>query len=371
MSEESYESFIPEKEKDIMKIESKPQTISYSNLYNIKDCEKVQKIFVAVPIDTDEGFNKGVLYVLKKFVPEFKDSTLDDISMIHFSEGITNKIVCVTNKKNNFKVNVRTYGAYTEYIIDRDMELLVMINCPKKKIYGAFLNGLIYSYIEGRTISIGDLIDIKTFNQTALAIAGHHKLNPPIKKVPILFINLRKWVSNVPLEYLDENKKAYDINIVKQELIFMEENLKNRSDLVFCHNDLLLKNFIKNEKSVELIDFEYSGYNYRAFDIANHFNEWCGFDLNWENFPSVDTQRRFLKVYLEAFYDNKKSENDLEKEIDKLIEDIKWFDLASNYYWGTWALIQAALSTIDFNYCEYGRLRFKRYFELKKKLLEK
>ena len=33
MSKESYELFIPESEKDIMKIESKPQTISYSNLY--------------------------------------------------------------------------------------------------------------------------------------------------------------------------------------------------------------------------------------------------------------------------------------------------------------------------------------------------
>jgi len=150
----------------------------------------------------------------------------------------------------------------------------------------------------------------------------------------------------------------------------MEENLKNRSDVVFCHNDLLLKNFIKNDKSVELIDYEYSGYSYRAFDLANHFNEWCGFELVWENFPSEDTQRRFLKEYLKEFYDNKKNESDLEKEIDKMIEDIKWFDLASNFYWGTWALIQAALSSIDFNYCDYGRLRFKRYFELKNKLTE-
>ena len=152
----------------------------------------------------------------------------------------------------------------------------------------------------------------------------------------------------------------------------MENNLKNRSDIVLCHNDLLLKNFIKNEKGIELIDFEYSGYNYRAFDIANHFNEWCGFDLNWDNFPSEDTQKRFLKAYLEAYYDsNKKDEKDLEKEINNMVEDIKWFDLASNFYWGTWALIQAALSSIDFNYCDYGRLRFKRYFEIKKKLLGK
>ena len=162
MSKESYESFIPENEKDIMKIKSRPQMISYSNLYDKKECEKVQKIFVAVPTDTDENFTKGVIYVLNKMVPEFKDATISDVSFVHFSEGITNKIVCATNKKNNFKVNVRTYGSYTEFIIDRDMELLVMNSSPKIKLYGTFLNGLIYSYIEGRTIGIGDLIHIKS-----------------------------------------------------------------------------------------------------------------------------------------------------------------------------------------------------------------
>ena len=370
MSKE-YESFIPEDEKDIMKIESRPQLISYSNLYNKKDSDKITKLFIVVPVDTEENFEKGVKYVIKKMVPEFKDANDKDISLVHFTEGITNKIICATNNKNNFKVIVRTCGDFTEYVIDREMELLVMNSSPTIKVYGKFLNGIIYSFIEGRTINIEDLSDSKTFNDTALSIARHHKLNPPIKKVPLLFITLRKWISNVPLEYLDPKKEAFDIKILKEELIFMEENLKNRSDIVLCHNDLLLKNFIKNEKGVDLIDYEYSGYNYRAFDIANHFNEWCGFDMNWDNFPNEETQRRFLKVYYEAFYDNKINEIDVGKEIDRAIEDIKWFDLASNYFWGTWGLIQAALSTIDFNYCDYGRKRFKRYFELKKKLLLK
>ena len=369
MSTNSYESFIPEEEKDILKIESRPQIISYQNLYNIRDCEKVPKLFLVVPNNTKESFNKGAIYVIKKLVPEFKDAVENDISIFHFSEGISNTIICATNKKNNFKVNLRTFGAFAEYLLDRNTELLVLNSSPKIKLYGAFLNGLVYSYIEGRTMNLGDLIDIKTFNQTARTIAKHHKMTPPIKKVPILFITLRKWISNVPLEYFDENKKPYDINLLKEELVFMEENLKNRSDVVLCHNDLLLKNFIKNEKGIELIDFEYTGYNYRAFDFANHFNEWCGFECIWDNFPSEDTQRRFLKEYFNEFYDNK--EKDFKKEIDKMIEDIKWFDLASNYFWGVWALIQGTISTIDFNYCDYGRLRFKRYFEIKRKLLEK
>lgn len=50
-------------------------------------------------------------------------------------------------------------------------------------------------------------------------------------------------------------------------------------EIVLCHNDLLCGNILLcpsevpgSEKAV-LIDYEYSMYNYRAFDIANHF---CG-----------------------------------------------------------------------------------------------
>ena len=370
MSAESYEKYIEKEEKDIMKIKSRPKKITYSDLYDIKETEKIPKIFLVILTDTNENFVKGLTYILKKLVPEFKNATQSDISFVHFTEGITNKIVCATNMHNNFRVNIRTFGSYTEYIIDREMELLIMNSAPKIKVYGTFLNGLVYTYIPGRTLSIGDLIDINTFNQTAISIANHHKLEPPsIKKVPILFITLRKWISNVPLEYLDPKKKAFDLKVIKEELIFMEENLKNRSDIVLCHNDLLLKNFIKGEKDVEVIDYEYSGYNYRAFDIVNHFNEWCGFEVNWDIFPNEDTQRRFLKIYYENYYGDKKGEIDMDEKINQTLEDIKWFDLASNYYWGVWALIQAALSMIDFNYNEYANLRFKRYFVIKNRLL--
>jgi ethanolamine kinase len=50
------------------------------------------------------------------------------------------------------------------------------------------------------------------------------------------------------------------------------------SPVVFCHNDLLLANAIYNARknTVTFIDYEYSGYNYQAFDIGNHFAEFAG-----------------------------------------------------------------------------------------------
>lgn len=48
--------------------------------------------------------------------------------------------------------------------------------------------------------------------------------------------------------------------------------------VVFCHNDLVMRNIIWDEdsSSVSFIDFEYSAPNYQPFDIANHFSEYCG-----------------------------------------------------------------------------------------------
>lgn len=56
------------------------------------------------------------------------------------------------------------------------------------------------------------------------------------------------------------------------------ELISLNNDIVFAHNDLLLGNILYNQKenTVTFIDFEYTAYNYQAFDIANHFAEFAG-----------------------------------------------------------------------------------------------
>ena len=144
MSSFSFEKYIPDDEKDIMKIKSRPKKITYPDLYDIKENEKIPKVFVVIRTDTNENFVKGLTYILKKLVPQFKNATTNDISFVHFSEGITNKIVCATNMQNNFRVNVRTFGSYTEYLIDRDMELLIYSFPDKIKLNKKLFYNLIY-----------------------------------------------------------------------------------------------------------------------------------------------------------------------------------------------------------------------------------
>ena len=43
-----------------------------------------------------------------------------------------------------------------------------------------------------------------------------------------------------------------------------------------------------------------------------------------------------------------------EKELNKVCTEVTKFKLAAHFYWGLWALIQASLSDIDFDYMGYA-----------------
>lgn len=70
-----------------------------------------------------------------------------------------------------------------------------------------------------------------------------------------------------PFQVLEEEYKLLKDNLIKLD-----------SPIVYSHNDLLLTNILydKNVNTVTFIDFEYTGFNYQAFDIANHFAEFAG-----------------------------------------------------------------------------------------------
>lgn len=169
------------------------------------------------------------------------------------------------------------------------------------------------------------------------------------------------------------------------------ENLRcllesTQSPVVFCHNDLqegniLLLSVKENieKQKLMLIDFEYSSYNYRGFDIGNFFCEWiydynCDtppfFKTNTKNYPNKAQQMQFFKSYLSE-YDpevlNFSEEVQIKIKEDMLVE-VNRFALASHFFWGLWSIIQARLSTIEFGYLDYATARFDAYFELKKEL---
>lgn len=157
------------------------------------------------------------------------------------------------------------------------------------------------------------------------------------------------------------------------------------SPLVFCHNDLLLKNIVYNEEksSVCFIDFEYADINYQAFDIANHFCEFAGVtDFQPDLYPSEEFQLEWLRNYLTAWDHitcSSKSAGDsntngcdkdlFEERVKKLQQQVSKFSLASHLLWGIWALLQTRHSSIDFDYRGFAMARLGEYYKNKDLIL--
>src|SRR5688572_12530150 len=123
-----------------------------------------------------------------------------------------------------------------------------------------------------------------------------------------------------------------------------------------------------------LIDYEYACYNYRGFDLGNHFCEYLTFDIDLSKYPSKDKQMLFLRAYAKAFaieerkqqrVRGKRTEGEREdgradgegelessnnngtgedgedvvvseEELEALYREVNQYALASHLFWGIW-----------------------------------
>lgn len=90
--------------------------------------------------------------------------------------------------------------------------------------------------------------------------------------------------------------------------------------------------------------------------------EFGGFEFNIrKDFPTEGVRRDFIRHYLARVL----SLDDVDSVDDDIIagfEDIVLrFTLASNFFWGTWSVVQAGSSSIDFDYLSYAALRYEAY----------
>ena len=138
---------------------------------------------------------------------------------------------------------------------------------------------------------------------------------------------------------------------------------------VLCHNDMLAGNllFDESDKSLRLIDFEYSGYNYAVADIANVCAAVCeSIMLSGQpqdvgrNFPSDAIQLHFVERYLDM------SESLPAAEHEPVLLIIRAFAMAEELRWTIWGILQSQQAVGDFDYCMYYNSRFNAYQEYKR-----
>ncbi|KAF9313881.1 hypothetical protein BG003_004725 [Podila horticola] len=323
----------------------------------------------------DDLFN-GAEAVMTALFPEWDRK---DISYVQFKDGITNKLICCTHNPTGTQVLVRAYGKKSEVIIDRKQEIMNMVILSKlglsPPLFGKFRNGLAYGCVPGKVFQVSDMRDPHKMHLVAKKAAiWHGTVKIPGERTSKLFKTIHKWIKEVPETYSkpevqDVFAKNFSMEKLHAELAMLEEHLIGlNSPVVFCHNDLLYGNLIYNEAKDDafFIDYEYGSYSFRGFDLGNHFNEWAGFECEYENYPNKETQYKWLRSYLAGDEDPTCVKDD---ELDQLYREVNKFALASHFYWGVWALVQAQLSDIAFDYMPYAVLRFNEYFRRRDEFL--
>lgn len=203
----------------------------------------------------------------------------------------------------------------------------------------------------------------------ARKVAQWHRMEVPGEPSPRLFRTLKKWFEGLPKFYENSdvqaqwNSSGLTLDWLQEQLRLLEDKLtcEIQSPVVFCHNDLLSANIVFTGDDVAFIDYEYGAQNYRGFDLGNHFCEYAGFECEFEEYyPNKEAQMRFLRAYLREINGCISAEPS-ELELEQLYLEANLFALTSHFFWGLWALIQAGVSDIRFDYMGYAIKRFSRY----------
>jgi len=286
---------------------------------------------------------------------------------------------------------VRVYGDGASLLVDRDHELhITRLMCKYKlsaQIYCSFDNGYIVEYIEGNALTLEQMREPFYSERIARKVAEWHCALTPIPPPALphpkrgVWGIIQKWLATA-----DQTVPSEQLEVAKREIEETERRLEGAyatTPLVMCHNDLNYGNVLYDAErggedgdgdGMAFVDYEYAGFNFRGFDLGNHFNEYGGLDLDFSKYPSRDTRKAFLRHYLKRCRELRQQggEVELEQEVEQLVVECEDFAQVSHLFWHVWALVIAHTPDKpgDFDYEKYAALRLKEYF-VRKPLLSK
>ena len=331
----------------------------------------------------DHDFRTTILPLVRK------NWNPDSVKRVAFTEGVTNSLVGYYEKDvEEDMVLLRLNGEGTEIIIDRQLEMVSMLALHRAglatPLYLEVVNGLCYGYVPGRSFTVRELQDDAMIRRTTRTLARLHSV--PVPDIlrgskPLVWAKIDHCLQIATGDFPEPHRKERfkevigSMELLRQAVKSLNTELSHSSSaLGFCHNDLLCGNCIYNEKddTVSVIDFEYCGYNYFAYDIGNHFNEFAGIEtVDYSKYPSEEVQKKWIRCYLEetALINGQDPATVSTEAIQQLYCEANKFALVSHLFWCVWSLVQAANSTIYFDFAEYANIRYLEYKRQKEHFL--
>ena len=336
-----------------------------------------QTLAMTVALDNGRIDTRAALEVVRRIVPSWASVTQARPTVV--SGGITNALLRLSTE-NQDDVLVRVYGPNTELVIDRDRENRLFARLSSAGFAPAYLgrfeNGRVEQFLPGvRPLEPHEMGDLRWRAGIARTLAELHRMVPESLE-PATFATLRGWMERaVQIDFDGEAAQAHhDLGLPRLQAYLdrLQQTLHDKVipggsspghaaalRVVLAHNDLLSGNVLVDERSgaVRFIDYEYGDVGHAGFDVANHFCEYAGFDSDFANgFPTQPIRWDFAATYLEAAAPHAvaPSIGDV-ADFDRVVQ---FFVLVDHLWWGTWAVLQAKHSPIDFDFMNYAQLRF-------------
>lgn len=359
-----------------------------------------------LPLDFFKQEILGLIKALRLAKWQKRQLVASNLQVTRISGALTNSIYKIEYKDTYVQppppsLLLRVYGKNVDSIIDRDSELQILIKLSLKKIgpklLGIFDNGRFEQFLDGFvTLGKNELRDPVISLMLGRRMKDlHYKIDLDERdyalEFPVAWVQILKWMQLLEEDILP----TYDPKIVEEALLvpwatfralvfryrdwlFSKYDTDNLSqNYRFCHNDtqygnLLLKSSFdskrvvpgttnKHDKDLVVIDFEYSGPNFPAFDIADHFCEWMSdyhdterpYFVHDQMYPSQKEMLNMLTSYVEYDFVSPSSNlktatkvdaNDakalVEYEVKKIYNEVIFWRATVQMYWVTWGLIQ-------------------------------
>lgn len=282
---------------------------------------------------------------LLEIMPELEglELTIDQLK-----GGITNKLYRVRSSEGHDLV-VRLYGQKTELFIDRDVEMENIRRMASTGIAPKLIRYLpdrrvtIVEFIPGYVLKNVDFLKKELWQKIVRSIRIVHQSGVTLPLVFNPLIEVRRLYRI--LMGINSNYPEFDFEKTIDVLEKIASHTKiTPAQYVSCHNDLLADNFIlvedreKYREPLYLIDWEYAGMSTPYYDLADMFQEIL---------VPRETEAEILKIYWE------------EKEMDHHTYMTDLFKPFPDIYWFSWSLIQQNVSTIDFDFYNYAKVKYQ------------
>ncbi|CAP29573.1 Protein CBG10061 [Caenorhabditis briggsae] len=309
---------------------------------------------------------------------EWKTLTENDVDVVQMTGGQSNLLYLVKGKFASESTTpscflVRLHCQQENQVFTDTVVFSIMSERGLgPKLYGFFPGGRLEQFLPSVTLDNDTVSDPQVAVKIGANLPKLHAIEVPIPKRPRAIVMIQEFLEEcratgkstfkfVPgsVDFKDTAiPNEVTIDELEEEVAKFEKMCSIFNDtVVFAHNDLWSANILQlnDTKEIVFIDFEYSSYNWRSYDLSMHLSE-CAFDYRvpfppgvhvnqvfFENHPNI---KIFCEAYIDTLYEMKKENPDQkypltdnrEKEVHRLIQECKFFLPLVNLCWATWSI---------------------------------